>query len=264
MPYGYRRGERGKPEIAENEAEIVRRILHQSAYEGMGGKRIAKQLMADGIPARKSGTYWHTPSIIRIIGNEVYKNGRWWYGKQRHMLTESGRRVQKQPEDTWIPISFPPLVDEATWERAQEAKALRVNRAKRNTKVFHMLQHLVRCTKYGTLFGCRTTRQRTIRRGDKVYEYNIDPPQRHYRCYGNKKGPRDCREHSYIRAEKLEELVWSEVKKVVQQPKLIISGIEALGETDDAQLKARVTQADRDLRSVQTQENRVIGLYVTG
>ena len=58
--------------------------------------------------------------------------------------------------------------------------------------------------------------------------------------------------------------MWSGVKKVVQQPKLIISGIEALGETDDAQLKARVTQADRDLRSVQTQEDRVIGLYVTG
>ena len=151
-----------------------------------------------------------------------------------------------------------------TWERAQEAKALKVNRAKRNTKVFHMLQHLVRCTECGTLFGCRTTRQRAIRRGDKVYEYNIDRPQRHYRCYGNKKGPRDCREHSYKRAEKLEELLWSGVKKVVQQPKLIISGIEALGETDDAQLKARVTQADRDLRSVQTQEDRVIGLYVTG
>ncbi len=96
MPYGYRRGERGKPEIAEDEAEVLRRIFRQSAYEGMGGKRIANQLMADGIPARKSGTYWHAPSIIRIIGNEVYKNGRWWYGKQRHLIHQ-GRKWNRHP-----------------------------------------------------------------------------------------------------------------------------------------------------------------------
>ena len=119
MPYGYRRGERGKPEIEENEAEIVRRIFHQCAYEGMGGKFIANQLMADGVPPRKSGTYWHASSIIRLIRNQVYKDGIWWYGKNRHLLTENGRRVHRQPEDTWIPISFPPLVDETTWERAQ-------------------------------------------------------------------------------------------------------------------------------------------------
>ena len=264
MPYGYRRGERGIPEIAEDEAEVVRRIFRQCAYEGMGGKRIANQLMADGIPPRKSGTYWHAPSIIRIIGNEVYKNGSWWYGKQRHMLTENGRRVHKQPEDTWIPISFPPLVDEATWDRAQEAKALRVDRAKRNTKVFYMLQHLVRCTECGTLFGCRATRQRTIRRGDKVYQYDIEPPQRHYRCYGKRNGPPDCREHSYIRAERLEELVWSQVKDVVQQPEVIIAGIQSLRTEDDGQLAERTAQAERDLRSVQLEDDRLIRLYVTG
>ena len=55
MPYGYRRGERGKPEVAEDEAEIVRRVFRQCAYEGMGGLRIAKQLMADGIQTRGSG-----------------------------------------------------------------------------------------------------------------------------------------------------------------------------------------------------------------
>ena len=264
MPYGYRRGERGKPEIAEDEAEVVRRIFRQCAYEGMGGLRIAKQLMTDGVTPRKSGTYWHAPSIIRIIGNEVYKNGRWWYGKQRHMLTESGRRVQKQPEDTWIPISLPPLVDEETWERAQEAKAMRVNRAKRNTKVFYMLQHLVRCTECGMLFGCKATRQKTIRRGDKVYQYDIEPPQRYYRCYGNRNGPRDCREHSYIRAERLEELVWSEVREVVHQPEVIIAGIESLRTEDDGQLEERTAQAERDLRNVQLEEDRLIRLYVMG
>ena len=261
---GYRRGERGKPEIEENEAEIVRRIFQQCAYEGMGGKLIANQLMADGVPPRKSGTYWHASSIIRLIRNQVYKDGIWWYGKNRHLLTENGRRVHRQPEDAWIAISFPPLVDETTWERAQEATALRVDRAKRNTKVFYMLQHLVRRTECGMLFGGRATRQRTIRRGDKVYQYDIEPPHRYYRCYGDRKSPRVCREHSYIRAERLEELVWSEVKRVVQQPDVIIAGIEFLRTEDDGQFEEKAAQVEKDLRSVQTEEDRLIRVYVVG
>ena len=113
---------------------------------------------------------------------------------------------------------------------------MRVDRAKRNIKVFYMLQHLVRCTECGMLFGCRATTQKTIRRGDKVYQYDIEPPQRYYRCYGNRNTPRDCWEHSYIRAERLEELVWSEVREVVRQPEVIIAGIESLWTEDDGQL----------------------------
>ena len=264
MPYGYRRDERGVPEIEEVEAEIVRRIFHQSAYEGMGALRIANQLMADGIQPRKSGTYWYAASIIRILGNQVYKSGAWWYGKHRHIETETGRKVHNQPEDTWISIPFPPLVDETTWDRAQEAKTLRTNRAKRNTKVFYMLQHLVRCTECGMLFGGRARRQTTLRRGDKVYQYDIEPPHRYYRCYGNKKGPHDCREHSFIRAELLEDLVWSEVKRVVQEPEVIMAGIEALQSADDEQLDGRAAQAEGDLRNVQLEEDRLISLFVAG
>ena len=139
---------------------------------------------------------------------------------------------------------------------------MRVDRAKRNTKVFYMLQHLVRCTECGMLFGCRATRQKTIRRGDKVYQYNIEPPQRYYRCGGNRNTPQDCWEHSYIRAERLEELVWSEVREVVRQPEVIIAGIESLWTEDDGQLEERAAQAERNLRHVQSEEDRLIRLYV--
>ena len=114
------------------------------------------------------------------------------------------------------------------------------------------------------LFGCRAKRQHTIRRGDKVYQYDIEPPHRYYRCYGNKKGPRVCREHSFIRAERLEGLVWSEVKRVVQQPEIIIAGIESLRTEDDGQLEEKAAQVERDLRRAQTEEDRLIRLYVAG
>lgn len=152
VPYGYRRGDRSIPEIADDEAEVVRRVFDLSASEGMCAKRIANRLTAEGIPTRKRGRGWHGTAVSRTLKNETYL-GKWWYGKHRHQLTDDGRRVYDQPPDTWIPVSFPPLVDETTWQRAQEAKALRTSHATRNTKVIYTLQHLVRCTVCGCSWG---------------------------------------------------------------------------------------------------------------
>ena len=263
VPYGYRRGGGGNPEIEEDESDIVRRIFRQYVHEGMGAYRIARELMADGIPTKHRGTHWNRSTVSRMLSNATYK-GTWWYGRQRHTLTENGRRVQKQPEDTWIAIPVPQLVDETTWEKAQEAKIHRTNRAKRNTKVVYMLQHLVRCTECGMLLGGKATRQRTIRRNGKVYYYEVEPPHRFYRCYGISKGMYGCREHPIIRADKLEGLVWNEVTRVAQTPELIIAGINSARGSDGGLLKVQVEQVERELGQVQGEDDRAIRLHVSG
>lgn len=263
IPYGYRRGEGGKPEIEENEAEVVKRMFRQCVNEGMGAHRIARALMEDGIPTKHLGTRWSGSVVSRMLSNPTYK-GTWWYGKQRHMLTENGRRIHKQPEDSWIPIPVPQLVDETTWQRAQEAKFQRTSRAKRNTKVVYMLQHLVRCTECGTLLGGRASRHKTTRRDGKVYQYELEPPYRHYRCYGIKKGLYGCREHPMIRADWLEGLIWNEVKRVVQSPELIVFGIKSATGPDGGPLKEQIDQLERALLEVQEEEDRAIWLHVSG
>ena len=57
--------------------------------------------------------------------------------------------VYRQPEDAWTGIPFPPLVDEQTWDRAQVIKKQRTSLSKRNTKIFYLLQHLLRCAECG-------------------------------------------------------------------------------------------------------------------
>ena len=76
------------------------------------------------------------------------------------------------------------------------------------------------------LLGARATRHRTVKSGGKVYRYDLNPPARHYRCYGISRGIGKCREHPFIRADLLEDLIWDEVKRVLQHPEVIISGIE--------------------------------------
>ncbi len=263
VPYGYRTGEDGKPVVYEPEAEIVRRIFRQYVHEGMVGLAIARQLAQDNAPTWRPGSRWHNAYVCALLGKEVYK-GTWWYGKARWVATEGGDQVFKQPEDTWIGIPFPPLVDEQTWDQAQVIKKQRTSLSKRNTKIFYLLQRLLRCAECGLLFACRSKTSATTKRNGKTYSYNFTSPQRHYHCYGMQRERLRCRARPYIRADKLEELVWSEVKKVVQNPDIIVQGIESLDTQEDDGLAKRIASAERELRKVQLEEERAIGLYVSG
>ena len=132
-PYGYRTGEDGKLEIYEPEAEVVRRVFQMYVHEGMAGTAIVRQLTRDNAPTRKAGSRWHK---AYVLGNQTY-TGTWWYGKARWIVTEAGESVYPQPKDSWIEVPIPSLVDEETWERAQDLKKQRRVRPTRNTKTFY-------------------------------------------------------------------------------------------------------------------------------
>ena len=73
-----------------------------------------------------------------------------------------------------------------------------------------------------------------------------------------------CRERPHIRAERLEEPIWSEVKRVIQNPGLIVAGIDTLDAQEGGGLEEEMAQAERDLRSIQMEEDRAIRLFVSG
>ena len=73
-----------------------------------------------------------------------------------------------------------------------------------------------------------------------------------------------CRKPAMIRAEQLEELVWNQVKGMVQNPELIVAGIESLDAQEDGGLAEQAVRAERDLHRIQVEEERAIRLYVSG
>ena len=264
VPYGYRLGEGRRPVVEEAEAEVVRRVFHMYVREGMGAPAIAKQLTAEGVPTPRAVGKWYDRTVTRILEHEAYR-GTWWFGKRRHVATEHGMRRYDRPEDEWVGVPFPPLVDEETWQLTKEAKKRRLTRSGRNTKVFYLLQHLVRCAECGFLMGCRANKRDTSRRKGKDYRIELDTPRRYYMCYGMMTQGMKCREHSHIRAERLEGVVWGEVKKVMENPDLIVASIEALdAETEDGGLADEIANAERDLQKVQMEEDRAIRLFVSG
>ena len=262
-PYGYRTGDDGRPEIYEPEAEVVRRIFQMYVHEGMTGTDIIRRLTSDDAPLRNPGSRWHKAYVSDILRREVYK-GTWHYGRARWVVTEGGEMVYPRPKDEWIEIPFPPLVDEETWDLAQALKKQRKQRSKRNTKAFYLLQHLVTCAECGRLFGCRSHYRTYVKKDGKRHRKDRVTPQRHYQCYGMLNDRLGCRKPASIRAERLEELAWSQVRNMIQNPQLIAAGIESMEAEVDGGLAERISGAERDLRKIQVEEERAIRLYVSG
>ena len=263
LPYGYRTGDDGRPEVVEEQAEVVRRIFQMYLHEGIGSPSIAVRLTDEGIPTQTGKLLWRQSYIHYVLANATY-TGTWVYGKERHISTEEGTKVHEQPEDTWIEIPVPQIIDAETWERAQALKKQRSRRAKRNTKVLYLLQHLLRCGQCGHNFHAKTTWSTTNVRGGKKYRYDLTTPRRYYMCNGTHSLRLRCRERPSIRAERLEEPVWNEVKRVLQNPGLIVAGIDSLDSQESGGLEAEIAQAERDLRSIQMEEDRAIRLFVSG
>ena len=62
--------------------------------------------------------FWDPHTVARILRNETYK-GEWHWNKTRR-VKRGDRKVQEpRPREEWLTLPVTPLVDEATWERAQ-------------------------------------------------------------------------------------------------------------------------------------------------
>ena len=121
VPFGYRLGEGRRPEIVEADAEVIRRVFHMYVRKGMGARLIAKQLTAEGVPTPRAVGKWLDGTVTRILRHESYR-GTWWFGKVRHVATEHGTRRYGRPEDEWVEVPFPRIVDDEIWEQAQEGQ----------------------------------------------------------------------------------------------------------------------------------------------
>jgi site-specific DNA recombinase len=150
-PYGYQRKD-GRLVEDPAEADVVRRMFRW-AKEGIGLRGIAARLTQEGVPPpnpERTRWGWHITTVYKILTARRY-TGRTTYGGE--------------------PMSCPAIVDEVTFEAAQEALRRRRRDSPRNTKRFYLLQHLVWCGHCGGRYMAKTVsrtkavylcRQRTV------------------------------------------------------------------------------------------------------
>ena len=163
-------------------------------------------------------------------------------------------------------VVLSPSVSKAFWTQAWIGFEIGVSIGAdiASNKVLYPLQHLLKCGECGHNFHAKAQWRNTSVRNGKKYQYDLTTPRRYYMCNGTHSLRLRCRERPSIRAERLEEPIWNEVKRVLQNPDLIVAGIDSLDSQESGGLEAEIAQAKRDLRSIQMEEDRAIRLFVSG
>jgi site-specific DNA recombinase len=178
-PFGYRwLAQERKWEVIPAEAEIVRRIFDLYVNEKVGIDAISKTLNDEGLLTRNRAL--------------------WRFSTVRSILTHPGYNGQHQTG-----IAMPPLIDETTWQIAQERRA--TARSVLADPKGWLLQGMIFCGECGLGLKC-------IQKRNSEYRY--------YACRGRierRLNPGEAKRCGlpYIRADKLESAVWSRIRDVL-------------------------------------------------
>ena len=228
-PYGYRyiRKTDEVPAayvIDEAEAGVVRRVYEMYTVEGLSIGEITRRLNTEGVPARKASR-WERSVVWGVLRNPAYR-GVACFGKtsisgrtrimrpqrRRGTTTPSTTAGHQRPREEWIEIPVPALVTEESFARAQELLYQNKMRSRRRTIAPSIVQGLVSCAKCGYALS-RTSTQTSAR---KIH---------YYKCIGSdswrKLGGPVCDNGRFIRQELLDQIVWTEVIRLLKEPALI-------------------------------------------
>src|ERR1700680_4426502 len=274
-PYGYRyvRKTDEAPAayaVLETEARVVERIYEMYTVEGLSIGEITRRLNAEGIPTRKASARWERTTVWAVLRNAAYR-GIACFGKtrassrtrvmrpqrRRGVITPSMTAGHERPREEWIEIPVPALVSEDSFARAQELLQENKIRSRRRTIEPSIVQGLVSCQKCGYAFA-RTSTRTSAR---KIH---------YYKCIGSdswrKLGGPVCDNGRLVRQDLLDQIVWAEVIRLLEDPMLIQQELDrrlAAARSSDP-TKKHEQSLQRELIHVGKGLERVLNAYQEG
>ncbi len=254
-------------EVDETQAQVVREIFARYATEGESVGRIARWLTERGVVTKTGASVWSQATIWGMLRNPAYA-GQAAYGKTRMTqrparLTRTTRQrgerhggaaCEPVSPEQWIYIPVPALVDEQTFALAQQRLGRGARLSPGNTRRPSLLQGILVCAGCGYAYY----RSQTTTRQGRVYHY--------YRCTGTdgsrRPGGQKCH-NPPARLQELDELVWGEVRRVLEDPDLI--GAEIQRRLDSLRVShpagERRESLERDLVRARRAVQRLIEAY---
>jgi len=271
-PYGYRyiRKTDEAPAayaVLDAEARVVERIYEMYTVEGRSIGEITRRINAEGIPTRKASARWERSTVWAVLRNSAYR-GVACFGKtrassrtrvirpqrRRGVITPSMTAGHERPREEWIEIPVPALVSEDSFARAQELLQENKIRSRRRTIEPSIVQGLVSCQKCGYAFS-RTSTRTTAR---KIH---------YYKCLGSdgwrKLGGPVCDNGRLVRQDLLDQIVWAEVIRLLEDPTLIQQELDrrlAAARSSDP-TKKREQSLQRELAHVGKGIERLLSAY---
>src|ERR1700719_2092556 len=273
-PYGYRYVRKSDSssayyEVIESEAQVVRMAFEAYTQQGLSINAIARLLNERRIPTRTGTTRWERSTVWGLLRNPAYR-GRACYGKtelrprqritrplrQRHGVASRDSANHERPREDWIEVPVPALVSEEIFALAQEQLEKNKHHSPRRTIEPTLLQGMLVCEQCGYALyraSTRTCKQRL----------------HYYRCLGSDgyrrlKGP-VCTNRP-LRQDALDEFVWKEIIRLLDDPTLVQSEIDRRREAarNADPLRKREEELRREEARLEKNGERLINAYQEG
>ncbi|MBA2616927.1 MAG: recombinase family protein [Rubrobacter sp.] len=266
VPFGYRTDpERPRDpqglRVEEYEAAIVRQMFAWYLEQGATLGGVARRLVGAGVLTPTGKRSWSRSTIRGILKNPAYVGNA--YGHCTRLVPAKARRsplgpvgagltAKRRPEEEWIGVSVPEIVERETFDLVQEKLSQNRKFASRNNKSHrYLLRTLVSCGACGQGSNARTSWD-----GRSYYV---------------------CRGHGEIVAEQrcqarhapgaqLDELVWEDLCEVLTHPEHVEHALRRAhgGEWLPQELKARLESVGKALAHTERQRERLLDAYLGG
>jgi site-specific DNA recombinase len=242
------------------QAAVVSQIYEWIAA-GYSKHEVRKRLFDDGVmPPKAKRAMWSNGTLDRLVRDSTYC-GEHYYNKSESIPTKNhknpnikyrkvingSRRIR--PKEEWLLIKVPPIIDKRLFDKVQTqlVKNKRTN-PRNNKKNQYLLAGLIECP-------CGHART-----GDPACKGHL-----YYRCTDRLCQyplPRKCYEKG-VNAHVLDAVVWHQLMKLLQNPKLISQ--QAKRWQDKASpLKKRVESISTKIKGLDNEERRYTKVYGLG
>ena len=262
VPYGYTRvrPEPSQPpsmEVDPQTAPIVQQMFRWYGTDRLSDRQIAIRLTKLGTPARtRNGhSYWHPGSVRTVLMNDAYL-GIWYANRYKKEAREGQRHPQqvRRPADQWIPIPIPALISPELFAEAQRIRESGIHRGRTALKrpESHLLRRLVVCG------YCHRKVNSVTSHGGR---------HRYYWCRGTDphfvRPRRTFCPHPTTAAANLDELVWSDVVSLLQDPQLLLAAWREQHQlpVDGTLTAEQIKTLTRRIRDAERQKERLLDAY---
>jgi site-specific DNA recombinase len=263
-PYGYRYVPKNKNvvghlEIHPEEAKTVRYIFDLYINERLAGTQIEKRLNDELVPCR--GNKWWSSLIYQILKSETYTGTAYMFKRRRVEPTKnnpkmSGYRKEKNSSrvfrgrDEWNSIPVPVIIDETTWNKAQELLKQNAHKSKRNNrKNEYLLRGLVVCGLCGALASGYVSNKST-----------------YYSCGAKRNKNIHSKPHDELiqtSHKPFDESIWLGLTQLLSDPNKLKSQVEKRLQMRSAKVTTHqdTTDLDKELAQLANQEKRILDAY---
>ncbi len=215
--------------INEDEAKWIRKWKDWLLYEDAGLSEITRRMRSLAIPTCSEKGIWRPSTIRGILTNPTIAGKTYAFTYDYEDVTSNGNGAKKQrrklvrkPKEEWveIPGATPAIVSKAEFDAIQQKLAQNGSNPYRKAIGFYWLQGHVACGLCGRRY--RVKSQLVKSKSNPHYVYYYECP-----CGNRMVSPDRCSNRRWNR-DKLQDLVWEQIRALLLDPQTVLAGIKAV------------------------------------